>query len=143
MEKTKALVVLQSLAVQFLKNDEELLPKNFPFEKEELALATAIVTNLIQIDYYFSNLPANYGCEWTKDEENKLLEAFLRGKKLKNIAKDHQRTIGAIEAKIKKILNKNQLAEGAKEERMSHRRVGRARKLHADERGREKGASER
>lgn len=46
---------------------------------------------------------AKQGSPWTADEDNRLKEAFTNGTKISQLAKDHQRTSGAIRSRLKKL----------------------------------------
>jgi hypothetical protein len=48
-------------------------------------------------------LPANVGKPWSNDEDALLTEAFHAGKKLGDLALEHQRTAAGIQARLEKL----------------------------------------
>ena len=61
-----------------------------------------------------AQLPVNAGKSWTYDEELKLVTEFKSGVTLIEIANIHQRTLGAIEARLVKLFGENALTEPKK-----------------------------
>lgn len=49
-----------------------------------------------------SKLPVQAGKPWTDEEEQRLLEAFDNGSKVKELAEEHGRTSGAIQSRLTK-----------------------------------------
>src|SRR5688572_26815972 len=49
------------------------------------------------------NLPKNTGITWTKEEDEKLVRGFEAGEPFSVLARDHDRTSGAIEARLIKL----------------------------------------
>lgn len=50
-----------------------------------------------------SQLPDNVGRTWTTDEESRLVAAFRSGESPEAIARNHERTLRAIEARLQKL----------------------------------------
>jgi len=50
-----------------------------------------------------AQLPSAVGMPWTSDEETRLVSAFQRGEAIEEIAKSHNRTVRAIEARLERL----------------------------------------
>jgi hypothetical protein len=48
-------------------------------------------------------MPERQGKPWSADEERRLVEAFRRGVELKEIARDHQRSVGGVQARLERL----------------------------------------
>ncbi len=103
MDKAKTIEVIEALANGIDPLTEELLPEDHllqqPGSVRALFNAAALLKNSKDV------LPglANQGNAWTADEDNLLKEAFANGIKISQLAKDHQRTPGAVRARLKKL----------------------------------------
>lgn len=67
-----------------------------------LQQAVGAVEQLINTEERQRWLPANTGKPWSNDEEARVLERFDRGVQINQIAKEFQRTIGGIKARLVK-----------------------------------------
>lgn len=77
----------------------ELLPKNHVCNQPEMIRAFHEILNAIPLPKK-RNLPRNAGKPWTEIEKEKLLDEFNSGMTISAIAKQHERTRGAIESRL-------------------------------------------
>jgi uncharacterized protein with gpF-like domain len=107
MEPTKALGVVTHLADGIDAHTGEVLPSTSPYQHPDTvrALYKAIkalehqqVANRRQRD-----LPANAGQSWIEEEEQRLVAGYDAGDSIKDLAAKHQRTQGAIKARLTRL----------------------------------------
>lgn len=75
-----------------------------PYEKETAKVDSYEALRIVR---YFSgrgrNLPLNAGRPWSGDEDKQLIERFDASMYILDIAQQHNRTIGAIRARLQKL----------------------------------------
>ena len=105
MHISEALVILWSLADRMDPDSSEPVPAdsivNCSLVKQALYEAI-IVLELLQVATPSPKrtVPGNAGTPWTRDEDDRLLMAFDAGEPVTSIAKRHQRSRGAITARL-------------------------------------------
>lgn len=103
----RAQVVLESLVKGVHPKTSVDLPEDSVVNESEVIRAISIaVVALDQMNARLARraqLPESVGKTWTKDEEQRLMEAFRGGDPVPRIATKHGRTIRAIEARLAKL----------------------------------------
>ena len=107
MQQTKARQILQSL-IQGIDptTREELLPETVLQRADVLRALLAGLSALEQTAARVqrrAQLPHNVGQTWTTEEEHRLVAAFKSGDEPIIIARNHGRTLRAIEARLEKL----------------------------------------
>lgn len=104
METTEALEIVRSLAEGRDPETKEAFGADNLYQKPRIirALYRAVqaLERLTAIDRRKERLPGNTGKAWSKDEDGILIAAFTEGAALESLAAKHQRTIGAIRARL-------------------------------------------
>lgn len=107
MQTVSAKKILASLIEGCDPVSGEVLPAECVVHRSEVLRAlVAGVTALEQTKARAqrrAQLPENVGNPWTTEEEKKLVTAFKRGDSPITIAREHQRTLRAIEARLEKL----------------------------------------
>jgi hypothetical protein len=100
MEASEALSIIQQLADGIDPQNGQPYPSNSPFQETEItrALHSAVraLESFVQIERRRLNLPRNIGKAWTADEETILANEFDSGKNVDELARNLQRTVGAV-----------------------------------------------
>lgn len=88
------------------RSGEPLPPECVVHQSEVLRAFIASATALEQLEARAqrrAQLPRNVGTSWTTEEESRLTAAFKRGDSVSAIAREHRRTLRAIEARLQKL----------------------------------------
>jgi len=106
MDKNLVITILQSLANGVDPSTGEVLPNDSAYQDVDTvrALFTAIqLLGNTQDEVSEDSELNNSGTSWSAEEEGLLLANFNKGRSIKEIAKRHQRTTGAIRSRLKKM----------------------------------------
>ena len=107
MEKSKAIDILRLLADGMHPVTGEQLEKNHVVNKPDVirALNTAVGALLSEETKIKRqrDLPERVGQPWSENEDNALIKAFEKGISLNDLVIKHQRTRGAIRARLVRL----------------------------------------
>lgn len=106
MQLDQALAVIRSLANGVDPETGEVFPIESPYQRplvvRALYEAAAAVERMERFERRKAQMPAKTGEAWTEDEDRKLLSAFDAGRALQELAAAHERTMGAVRARLLK-----------------------------------------
>lgn len=106
MDQAQALAIVRSLANGVDPESGEVFPPDSAYQRplviRSLYLATAALERIERFDRRRQAMPKNTGTGWTEDEDRKLLAAFDAGRALQELAAAHERTMGAVRARLLK-----------------------------------------
>jgi hypothetical protein len=104
MDSAQALIVVRSLANGVDPDSGEVFPPESPYQRPQTVRALYIAASALertrQDERRKARLPAKTGEPWTEDEDRKLLAAFDAGRALQELAVAHERTMGAVRARL-------------------------------------------
>jgi RNA polymerase-binding transcription factor DksA len=107
MDRRRALEILRVLARGEDPTTGEILPEESPYQHAEVVRALFAAIEALEGQRSRAtgrrNLPANAGKSWTAEEEARLCEAFDADPSIPALAQAHQRTTGAIKARLIKL----------------------------------------
>jgi DNA-binding NarL/FixJ family response regulator len=107
MQQTRARQILQSLIQGIDPVTRDELPRETVLQHAEVL--RALLAGLTALEQTAARamrraqLPDNVGRAWTTEEESKLVAAFKKGDSPVAIAREHGRTLRAIEARLEKL----------------------------------------
>jgi hypothetical protein len=106
MDAGQALSVVRSLANGVDPESGEVFPSESAYQRPQVVRALyEAATALERIERFErrkSQLPQKTGEPWSEDEDRKLLAAFDAGRALQELAAGHERTMGAVRARLLK-----------------------------------------
>jgi len=106
MDSAQALAVVRSLANGVDPESGEVFPAESAYQRPQVVRALyEAATALERIDRFDrrrSQMPPKTGEPWTEEEDRKLLAAFDAGRALQELASAHERTMGAVRARLLK-----------------------------------------
>jgi hypothetical protein len=106
MDSAQALAVVRSLANGVDPESGEVFPAESAYQRPQVVRALyQAATALERIDRFDrrrSQMPPKTGEPWIEDEDRKLLAAFDAGRSLQELAAAHERTMGAVRARLLK-----------------------------------------
>lgn len=106
MDQAQALAVVRSLANGVDPESGEVFPVDSAYQRplvvRALYEAAAALERLERFSRRKAQLPAKTGEPWTEEEDRKLLAAFDSGRALQELAAAHERTMGAVRARLLK-----------------------------------------
>jgi hypothetical protein len=106
VESAQALAVVRSLANGVDPESGEVFPAESAYQRPQVVRALyQAATALERIDRFErrkAQMPAKTGEPWSEDEDRKLLAGFDSGRGLQELATTHERTMGAIRARLLK-----------------------------------------
>jgi hypothetical protein len=106
MDQAQALAVVRSLANGVDPESGEVFPPESAYQRPQVVRALyEAASALEQQERYHrrkSQLPGKTGEPWTEEEDRKLLAAFDAGRALQELAAGHERTMGAVRARLLK-----------------------------------------
>ncbi|MCK4393629.1 hypothetical protein KAX17_12055 [Candidatus Bipolaricaulota bacterium] len=107
MEALEALEIIKSLADGVDPYTGQKLPEHGLYQNTKtvraLFVAVRALEDLRDRESRKKNLPSHAGIAWTEEEESRLAKRFDEGISIQELAREHQRTIGAIEARLVKL----------------------------------------
>jgi hypothetical protein len=106
MDSAQALAVVRSLANGVDPESGEIFPAESAYQRPQIVRALYEAANALEridrFDRRRSQMPPKTGEPWTEDEDRKLLAAFDAGRALQELAASHERTMGAVRARLLK-----------------------------------------
>src|SRR3954469_17839805 len=106
MEQAQALAVVRSLANGVDPETGEVFPPESAYQRPQtvraLYEAAAALERIERFDRRRSQMPPKTGEPWSEEEDRKLLSAFDAGRALQELAAQHERTMGAVRARLLK-----------------------------------------
>lgn len=107
MQQIRAREILQSL----IQGIDPITGKELPHETvlQHADVLRALLAGLSALEqtsaraHRRAQLPDNVGQAWTTEEESRLIAAFKKGDSAVTIAREHGRTLRAIEARLEKL----------------------------------------
>jgi hypothetical protein len=106
VEAAQALAVVRSLANGVDPESGEVFPAESTYQRPQIVRALyEAATALERVDRFErrkAQMPAKTGEPWSEDEDRKLLSGFDAGRGLQELASAHERTMGAIRARLLK-----------------------------------------
>jgi len=106
MELAQALAVVRSLANGVDPESGEIFPPESAYQRPQIVRALYEAAAALERQERFerrkAQMPQKTGEPWTEDEDRKLLAAFDAGRALQELASAHERTMGAVRARLLK-----------------------------------------
>jgi hypothetical protein len=106
MQQAQALAVIRSLANGVDPETGEVFPADSAYQRpivvRALYEAAAALERMERFERRKAQMPAKTGEPWTEDEDRKLLAGFDAGRALQELAAAHERTMGAVRARLLK-----------------------------------------
>jgi len=106
VESAQALAVVRSLANGVDPESGEVFPPESAYQRplvvRSLYEAAAALERIERFERRRSQMPLKTGEPWSEDEDRKLLAAFDAGRALQEVAAAHERSMGAIRARLLK-----------------------------------------
>jgi hypothetical protein len=107
MEATQALTIVRALADGVDPQTGEVLPEGSPFQRSQttraLFLAAQALERLGERQQREKRLPAQAGQPWDRDEDAQLRQRFAAGAVVRELARTHERTEGAIQSRMERL----------------------------------------
>lgn len=106
MDASQALAVVRSLANGVDPASGEVFPAESAYQRPDVVRALYEAASALErqerYDRRKAEMPVKTGEPWTEDEDRKLLAAFDAGRALQELAAAHERTVGAVRARLLK-----------------------------------------
>ncbi len=106
MDLSQALAVVRSLANGVDPESGESFSPESPYQRPQIVRALYEAATALErqerYDRRRTQMPINSGEPWSEDEDRKLLAAFDAGRALQELAAAHERTMGAVRARLLK-----------------------------------------
>ncbi len=106
MDANQSLAVVRSLANGVDPETGEVFPAESAYQRPLVVRALYEAASALERAERFerrkAQLPAKTGVPWSEDEDRKLLAAFDAGRALQELAAAHERTMGAVRARLLK-----------------------------------------
>jgi hypothetical protein len=106
MDQSQALAVVRSLANGADPTTGEVFPAESAYQRPDVVRALYEAASALQRQERFERrrqqMPPKTGQPWQEDEDRKLLAAFDAGRALQELAAAHERTMGAVRARLLK-----------------------------------------
>ena len=106
MDQSQALAVVRSLANGVDPESGEIFPPESAYQRPQIVRAlyeaAAALERIERFDRRRQQMPPKTGEPWTEEEDRKLLAAFDAGRALQELAAQHERTMGAVRARLLK-----------------------------------------
>jgi hypothetical protein len=106
MDQAQALTVVRSLANGVDPETGEVFAPESSYQRplvvRALYEAAAALERMERFERRKAQLPQKTGEPWSEDEDRKLLAAFDAGRALQELAAAHERTMGAVRARLLK-----------------------------------------
>ena len=106
MDTAHALAVVRSLANGVDPESGEIFPPESAYQRpgtvRALYEAAAALERMERFERRRQQLPPKTGEPWSENEDRKLLAAFDAGRSLQELAANHERTMGAVRARLLK-----------------------------------------
>ena len=106
MDAAQALAVVRSLANGVDPESGEVFTAESPYQRPQVVRALYEAATALErqerYDRRRQQMPVKTGEPWSEDEDRKLLAAFDAGRALQELAAAHERTMGAVRARLLK-----------------------------------------
>jgi hypothetical protein len=106
MDQAQALEVVRSLANGVDPENGEVFPPESAYQRPQVVRAlyeaAAALERIERFERRRAQMPAKTGEPWSEEEDRKLLAAFDAGRALQELATAHERTMGAVRARLLK-----------------------------------------
>jgi len=106
MDQAQALAVVRALANGVDPESGEVFPPDSAYQRPQVVRALyEAATALERIERFErrkAQMPAKTGEPWSEEEDRKLLASFDAGRALQELAAAHERTMGAVRARLLK-----------------------------------------
>lgn len=106
MDAAQALAVIRSLANGVDPQSGEVFPADSAYQRPDVVRAlyegAAALARIERFDRRKAQLPQKTGAPWSEDEDRKLLSLFDAGRSIQELAATHERTAGAVRARLLK-----------------------------------------
>ena len=106
MDANQALAVVRSLANGVDPASGEVFPAESAYQRPDVVRALYEAASALErqerYDRRKAEMPVKTGEPWTEEEDRKLLAAFDAGRALQELAAAHERTVGAVRARLLK-----------------------------------------
>lgn len=103
MNEAEALHVVESLANGVNPETGEQYPPESPYQRARVVRALFAAKEALERAYQFArrreSLPANTGKPWSTEEDTRLAAGYDEGKSALDLAREHDRTRGSIQAR--------------------------------------------
>ncbi len=107
MDKSKELEILESLCEGINPSTGEIFPDDSLYQQPDIIRALFKATKALEFMENTNKkkkvFHENAGKSWYEEDDEKLIEQFDLGMSIKELAKNHQRTAGAIKARLTKL----------------------------------------
>lgn len=107
MDGSDALTIIRALADGVDPFTGEVFPEDSVYQHPQVVRALFAAVQALEYQEKRRererNLPRNAGTPWTAEEDERLSQAFDSGKSIKELAQFHERTHGAIQARLVKL----------------------------------------
>ena len=106
MDAIQALTVVRSLANGVDPETGEIFPAESAYQRPQVVRAlyeaATALERIERFDRRRSQMPPKTGEPWSEEEDRRLLAAFDAGRSLQELAAAHERTMGAVRARLLK-----------------------------------------
>jgi hypothetical protein len=106
VDSAQALAVVRSLANGVDPESGEVFPSESTYQRPQVVRALYEAATALErqgrYDRRKAQMPQKTGEPWSEDEDRKLLAAFDAGRALQELAVAHERTMGAVRARLLK-----------------------------------------
>jgi hypothetical protein len=106
MDQAQALVLVRSLANGVDPESGEVFPPESAYQRPQIVRAlyeaAAALERIERFERRRAQMPAKTGEPWSEEEDRKLLASFDAGRALQELAAAHERTMGAVRARLLK-----------------------------------------
>jgi len=107
MEITEAVRIIQALADGVDPHSGEVFPQDSPYQHPQIVRALFYAADALRrveaAPRREQSLPEKAGQAWDEREDKQLCEGFDKGLTIRELAEQHQRTAGAIQARLEKL----------------------------------------
>jgi hypothetical protein len=106
MDQAQALEMVRSLANGVDPESGEIFPPESAYQRPQVVRAlyeaASALERIERFERRRAQMPAKTGEPWSEEEDRKLLAAFDAGRALQELATAHERTMGAVRARLLK-----------------------------------------
>jgi hypothetical protein len=106
MDQAQALELVRSLANGVDPESGEVFPPESAYQRPQIVRAlyeaASALERIERFERRRAQMPAKTGEPWSEEEDRKLLAAFDAGRALQELASAHERTMGAVRARLLK-----------------------------------------
>ena len=106
MDQTQALAIVRSLANGVDPESGEVFPPESAYQRPQIVRAlyeaASALERIERFERRRAQMPVKTGQPWSEEEDRKLLAAFDAGRALQELASAHERTMGAVRARLLK-----------------------------------------